>query len=95
MTLLLCFLLQETVEMKDHGSFYLLHKPGAYAETKSWPVILDVGARGQAARDGLARWKIGGGKDSYLIVAVQLRSLAARMEVHLAQRERKGFLCNE
>lgn len=43
--------------MKDPVSFYLLHKPAAYSETKAWPIVVHLEARGGKAKDGIERWR--------------------------------------
>ncbi len=76
MTLLLAFLLQDSVEMKDHGSFYLLYKPAAYTDQKPWPLVLHLEARGGKASDGIERWRDRG----CLVLAPQRREMGRERE---------------
>lgn len=57
MLFLLIACLQDKIEMKDPESFYLLHKPAAYVETKAWPLILQLESRGGKTADGIERWR--------------------------------------
>jgi predicted esterase len=76
MILLLLACLQDKVEMKEHESFYLLHTPKAYVETKSWPVILQLEGRGGKASDGIERWRDRG----FLVVAPERKAMGRERE---------------
>lgn len=76
MALILAFLLQDTVELKDHGSSYLLHKPAAYTDRTPWPLVVHLEARGGKASDGIERWRDRG----FLVVAPQRREMGRERE---------------
>lgn len=60
--LLLC--LQEKIEMKEYGSFYLAHRPSAYADTKAWPVIVEL----HGDRGSVPGWKEAAEGKGYVLV---------------------------
>lgn len=74
--LLLLACLQDKVEMKEHESFYLLHKPAAYTEARAWPLVVHLEARGGKASDGIERWRDRG----FLVLSPQRREMARERE---------------
>lgn len=58
MALLLLLCLQQTVEMKDHGSSYLLRLPPGYDGSSPVPAVVHLHGRGrgEGASDASARW---------------------------------------
>jgi predicted esterase len=74
--LLLLGCLQDMVEMKDHESFYLLHTPKLYDETKSWPVVVQLEGRGGKASDGIERWRDRG----FIVVAPEQKAMGRERE---------------
>src|SRR5438094_553373 len=76
MIVLLLACLQDKIEMKDHESFYLLHKPAAYAEGKAWPLILQLESRGGKAADGIERWRDRG----FIVVAPHRKEMGRERE---------------
>jgi hypothetical protein len=76
MILLLLACLQEKVEMKDFESFYLLHKAAAYTDSKAWPLVVHLEARGGKASDGVVRWSGHAG----VVVVPQRRDMGRERE---------------
>jgi len=61
----LVILWQERIEMKEFGSFYLVEKPAGYADTKSWPAVVDL----DEAAAGTARWRESATEKGFFVLA--------------------------
>lgn len=77
MILAMLLALQDRVEMKDHGSHYLIEKPAGYADTRSWPAVVELHDEAepseQPARKAIAGWKAAPGR-GFFVIAPQART---------------------
>lgn len=69
----LLLLFQDRIELKEHESAYLLHKPAGYAEARAWPAVVQLEPRAGKAADGVERWR-----DRGFLVIVPVRKEMTR-----------------
>jgi poly(3-hydroxybutyrate) depolymerase len=81
MIVFLLAVLQDKIELKDQESFYLLHKPAAYAETRSWPLVLQLEPREGRPGDGIERWRDRG----FVVVVPERKPGGREREARLAK----------
>jgi len=72
MILALLLLCQDAVEMREYKASYLVEKPAAYADTVSWPAILDLGGPKDPARepDAFVIRPVGRRDEAFLLACV-------------------------
>ncbi len=70
LTLLLC--LQDKVPVAGRESHYLLEKPAGYADTRSWPLVVDLRGEAEDAGAAAAAWRAAAGARGYIVVAPEV-----------------------